>query len=159
MNVKEQHVAPISRRPEVENSSKSPLAPKQHKPTSRSDNGLRQSTSNFSSSHSPPHPTRDRTGTYTKPKPKPKPEVIDLTTDSDLDGDADDHWSCPTCTLLNPHTNRSCEACTTLRPGVTSSLSQSKTSAEGWYCDFCGSGPREMSFWSCAECGTVRKWG
>jgi len=64
-----------------------------------------------------------------------------------------DEWSCPTCTLINPSSSLSCDACTTSRPVKL------VTTKEGWYCEFCGSGPREMGFWSCGECGWVRKWG
>lgn len=63
-------------------------------------------------------------------------------------------WSCPTCTLINPLSALSCEACTTSRP-----VSAISGSGDGWYCEFCGAGPREMGYWSCAECGWVRKWG
>lgn len=61
-------------------------------------------------------------------------------------------WTCATCTLHNPMSATACEACTAPRtvPAV---------SAEGWYCDFCGAGPREMGFWSCETCGWVRRWG
>lgn len=63
-------------------------------------------------------------------------------------------WQCPTCTLLNlPHILR-CEACTSPKP-----VSVSSKDGKGWMCEFCGSGPRDMSFWSCGECGWVRKWG
>jgi hypothetical protein len=36
---------------------------------------------------------------------------------------------------------------------------QKTSDADGWWCEFCGAGPREMGFWSCLECGWVRKWG
>lgn len=62
-------------------------------------------------------------------------------------------WSCPTCTLLNPISARNCEACNTSRPNPT------KQNGDSWWCEFCGAGPREMNFWSCTECGWVRKWG
>lgn len=62
-------------------------------------------------------------------------------------------WTCPTCTLINPAQSLACEACTTSRPVGR------RGPGEGWYCEFCGSGPREMGYWSCAECGWVRKWG
>ncbi|EIW73578.1 hypothetical protein TREMEDRAFT_59752 [Tremella mesenterica DSM 1558] len=59
-------------------------------------------------------------------------------------------WSCATCTLLNPASKTRCEACDTARPVDPS---------EGWYCEFCGAGPRDAGYWSCLECGWVRKWG
>ncbi len=62
-------------------------------------------------------------------------------------------WSCPTCTLLNPLSARQCEACDTSQPA------QRGRNGDSWWCEFCGAGPREMSFWSCTECGWVRKWG
>jgi hypothetical protein len=61
-------------------------------------------------------------------------------------------WSCPTCTLLNPAHSLQCEAC-------GSAKSTTKGDGEMWWCEFCGSGPREMGFWSCTDCGWVRKWG
>ena len=64
-----------------------------------------------------------------------------------------DEWSCPTCTLINPSSSLYCDACTTSRPVKL------VTTKDGWFCEFCGSGPREMGFWSCADCGWVRKWG
>lgn len=91
-----------------------------------------------------------------------KAEVIDLT--------EDDEWSCPTCTLLNLVSSQTCEACNSPRPGQRSTSHSSSTipittsrsnglEVDGWFCDFCGAGPREMSFWSCGVCGSVRKWG
>jgi hypothetical protein len=65
-------------------------------------------------------------------------------------------WQCPTCTLLNlPHISR-CDACTTPRPVEAAGR---RHGADGWMCDFCGHGPIAMGFWSCSECGWVRKWG
>jgi hypothetical protein len=61
-------------------------------------------------------------------------------------------WSCPVCTLLNPAYTLSCEACAAPKP-------TQKTSKAGWYCEFCAAGPRDVEFWSCTECGWVRKWG
>ena len=61
-------------------------------------------------------------------------------------------WSCPTCTLVNPISSLTCEACTSPRPAI-------RGDGQSWYCEFCGAGPREMGFWSCVECGWVRKWG
>jgi hypothetical protein len=106
------------------------------------------------------------------PKPtKPIPQVIDLTEDDPAEQAIrpieKEEWSCPTCTLLNPITQRACEACTTPNPTPLPPL-RSRVKEErgdgggkvlGWYCDFCGSGPRDMKFWSCGECGWVRKWG
>ncbi|CAD6570264.1 MAG: hypothetical protein TREMPRED_005707 [Tremellales sp. Tagirdzhanova-0007] len=63
-------------------------------------------------------------------------------------------WSCTTCTLLNPPLALTCEACASSRPRTGRNPED-----EVWYCEFCGAGPREMEFWSCAECGWVRKWG
>ncbi|ORX40250.1 WLM domain-domain-containing protein [Kockovaella imperatae] len=60
-------------------------------------------------------------------------------------------WPCPTCTLINSNSVSSCEACASPRPRPTDGTT--------WHCDFCGAGPREMSFWSCIECGWVRNWG
>jgi hypothetical protein len=62
-------------------------------------------------------------------------------------------WTCGVCTLINPVAARQCEACENLRPV------QKTSDADGWWCEFCGAGPREMGFWSCLECGWVRKWG
>ena len=103
--------------------------------------------------------------TKSKPRPKPiaQPQVIDLTEDDDsittpiTPITPVTEWECPTCTLLNPLATRSCEACTTPNPAPTSIKSDNHIG--GWYCDFCGSGPRDMGFWSCSECGWVRKWG
>lgn len=102
---------------------------------------------------------------------KPRPPIIDLTDDLDdhepssptvpLPSAKSTEWPCPTCTLLNPTSLPSCEACTTPRPGLSSNTHpniKAKTE-EGWYCEFCTSGPRDMSYWSCGECGWVRKWG
>jgi hypothetical protein len=66
-------------------------------------------------------------------------------------------WTCETCTLINDAEARSCEACATAKPAPIQTIG--KVGPEGWYCDFCGAGPREMSYWSCTECGWVRKWG
>lgn len=82
------------------------------------------------------------------PAPKsPRPEEPLLTLPSG-------EWSCPTCTLLNGPRSLACEACTTPKPRPT----QSKK-GNSWWCEFCGAGPRDMEFWSCLECGWVRKWG
>ncbi len=62
-------------------------------------------------------------------------------------------WTCGVCTLINPVAARQCEACENPRPV------QKTSDADGWWCEFCGAGPREMGFWSCLECGWVRKWG
>lgn len=66
-------------------------------------------------------------------------------------------WSCETCTLINNAQAKSCDACATPRPAPIEHIG--RVGPEGWYCDFCGAGPRDMSFWSCIECGWVRKWG
>lgn len=66
-------------------------------------------------------------------------------------------WACPTCTLLNPESSLQCDACGTHRPSAKAN--GKGQGGEGWWCEFCGSGPREMGFWSCGECGWVRKWG
>lgn len=118
-----------------------------------------------SSSKTPPTSTK----TSSKSNPiKSKPQVIDLTDDDPDDQpprtERRDEWSCPTCTLLNPTSQRTCEACAAPNPNAPVQRSglgvRAKTqTGEGWYCDFCGSGPRDMSFWSCGECGWVRKWG
>ncbi|WVQ96786.1 hypothetical protein IAU59_003893 [Kwoniella sp. CBS 9459] len=83
-------------------------------------------------------------------------------------------WTCATCTLINPPSAKSCEACTTSRPGIsiadaaqpepgpvadTGGAGTGIWTEEGWFCEFCGDGPREKAYWSCAECGWVRKWG
>ena len=60
-------------------------------------------------------------------------------------------WSCPTCTLLNPLSRPACDACNTPRPPVSG--------GDGWWCEFCATGPIDMGLWSCVECGYVRKWG
>lgn len=65
-----------------------------------------------------------------------------------------DEWSCPTCTLVNPSLALTCEACASPRPRPPQ-----RSETDVWYCEFCGAGPREMDFWSCLECGWVRKWG
>ncbi|EKC97956.1 zinc ion binding protein [Trichosporon asahii var. asahii CBS 8904] len=61
-------------------------------------------------------------------------------------------WACPTCTLLNPIRATTCDACTTPRP-------QQMATNDGWFCDFCGYGPRDMTYWTCGECGSMRTWG
>lgn len=66
----------------------------------------------------------------------------------------DGEWSCTTCTLFNPPLALTCEACASPRPRISRN-----PKGEVWYCEFCGAGPREMEFWSCADCGWVRKWG
>lgn len=65
---------------------------------------------------------------------------------------AGSQWACPTCTLLNPVRATTCDACTTPRP-------QQTVTKDGWFCDFCGCGPREMTYWTCGECGSMRTWG
>lgn len=65
---------------------------------------------------------------------------------------AGSQWACPTCTLLNPVRATTCDACTTPRP-------QQMVTKDGWFCDFCGCGPREMTYWTCGECGSMRTWG
>ncbi|CAK9780722.1 WLM-domain-containing protein [Cutaneotrichosporon oleaginosum] len=62
-------------------------------------------------------------------------------------------WSCNTCTLINPISASQCEACAHARPVPNTAT------MGAWWCEFCGAGPREMSYWSCLECGWVRKWG
>jgi hypothetical protein len=104
-----------------------------------------------------PKPTSS-TRIIPRPIPITKSEIIDLTADDDplpKPRSAPTEWSCPTCTLLNPKSSRACEACTTPNPN-TPALSKK---GDGWFCAFCGSGPRDMSYWSCGECGWVRKWG
>ncbi|WVF69288.1 hypothetical protein IAT40_004064 [Kwoniella sp. CBS 6097] len=79
-------------------------------------------------------------------------------------------WTCSTCTLINPPSAKSCEACTTPRSGIsvigqaspagdTGGAGTGIWTEEGWFCEFCGDGPRDKGYWSCAECGWVRKWG
>jgi hypothetical protein len=123
-------------------------------------------------------PSSSKTGTTSSTRPIPKPipqnpisQIIDLTED-DPDEQAirpmeRSEWSCPTCTLLNPITEMACDACTTPNPDPPPpsrirSIERGGDGGgkvQGWFCDFCGSGPRDMSFWSCGECGWVRKWG
>jgi hypothetical protein len=112
-------------------------------------------------------------------RPVPKQQIIDLTSDDDdqvistiivkpstIATSEPQEWSCPTCTLLNPISARTCEACTSpsplpVTPKTSKDVAGRKTTKEeaGWYCDFCGFGPRDMGYWSCQECGWVRKWG
>lgn len=64
-------------------------------------------------------------------------------------------WTCPTCTLINEPLAKTCEACTSPRPNTTT-----RGGVEGgWFCGFCGAGPRDKEFWSCGECGWVRNFG
>lgn len=92
-----------------------------------------------------PSPTRSLDDSVPiQPPPQPVPP-LELPTGE---------WSCPLCTLFNPSLALTCEACTTPRPRA-----RQKGAEEVWYCEFCGVGPREMGFWSCGECGWVRKWG
>ncbi|BEJ13840.1 hypothetical protein CspHIS471_0310140 [Cutaneotrichosporon sp. HIS471] len=60
-------------------------------------------------------------------------------------------WTCGICTLINTLSAHRCEACESPRPA--------QNTDDGWWCEFCGAGPREMGFWSCLECGWVRKSG
>ena len=110
-------------------------------------------------SSTPAKPTskpKPASSTIPIPKSMPKSEVIDLTADDDVPHTpVSTEWSCPTCTLLNPISSRTCEACTTPNPHTPPPSKK----GGGWFCDFCGSGPRDMSYWSCGECGWVRKWG
>jgi hypothetical protein len=112
-----------------------------------------------------PKSTPDRTSTpqaSSSASIKPQPQVIDLTEDESVPSAPiveQSKWSCPTCTLLNPVSVQSCEACTTDRPGRKPKPKPKSSTQEGWYCEFCGTGPRDMSYWSCGECGWVRKWG
>jgi hypothetical protein len=126
------------------------------------------------------HPQKsDPPPSTSEPKrPVPKPQIIDLTSDDDdpisiinvepseIATSEPQEWSCPTCTLLNPISARTCEVCSSpsplpIRPKHPQGVLVRKTTKEGagWYCDFCGSGPRDMGYWSCQECGWVRKWG
>lgn len=79
-------------------------------------------------------------------KPSPKPAT------AAANPPARSQWACPTCTLLNPVRMTTCDACTTPRP-------QQMVTGDGWFCDFCGCGPREMTYWTCGECGSMRTWG
>lgn len=72
-------------------------------------------------------------------------------TTSSISGQRVAEWPCDICTLINPGSALVCDACRSPQPHRESSL--------GWFCGFCGAGPREMTFWSCDQCGVVRKWG
>lgn len=85
-----------------------------------------------------------------QPPPAPKPSR----TEEPLLTLPSGEWSCPTCTLLNQPRSLACEACAAPKPRPT----QNKK-ANSWWCEFCGAGPRDMEFWSCLDCGWVRKWG
>lgn len=61
-------------------------------------------------------------------------------------------WSCNVCTLINPMSRAACDACAAPRP-------VKPVTQDGWYCEVCGAGPRELGFWSCLECGVVRTFG
>jgi hypothetical protein len=113
------------------------------------------STAKSSTQAKPTSKPKPSSSTIPFPKSIPKSEVIDLTADDDPPLSVPTEWSCPTCTLLNPISSRTCEACTT--PNANTPPPSKK--GDGWFCDFCGSGPRDMSYWSCSECGWVRKWG
>lgn len=97
----------------------------------------------------------------TNPKARSPPPVITNAqprhavappSQASLNGD----WQCNTCTLVNPPHILQCDACATPRPVQAKPRGQQ---INGWMCEFCGSGPREMTYWSCGECGWVRKWG
>lgn len=96
-------------------------------------------------SRPPKQPAREAPRPLAKPAPGPA-----LPTPKSAP--APKEWTCSTCTLINPIAAATCEVCTSPRPALP-------PSADAWFCDFCGAGPREMGFWSCAECGWVRKWG
>lgn len=115
----------------------------------RSTSASRQSSSSRKSKEAAPPATALR---RTKPTPAAAVERV-VRRPSPTPATGADEWSCPTCTLINPSSSLSCDACATSRPV------QLVTTSEGWFCEFCGSGPREMGFWSCVNCGWVRKWG
>ncbi len=105
-------------------------------------------------------PTSSSSPSNTKPYPIITSKKSSSTSETLITPEGE--WQCPTCTLLNSRDRLSCEACTTARPSsVARMTSVDNGNGEGkvWFCDFCGAGPRDMGFWSCAECGWVRKWG
>lgn len=72
--------------------------------------------------------------------------------DLDLEPLSDDFWSCATCTLHNPPTNRRCEACNSRRPACSSA----NTTALGIYAEQpMVPPPPEDSMGLCANCGSV----
>ncbi|KAK4687762.1 DNA-dependent metalloprotease WSS1, partial [Tremellales sp. Uapishka_1] len=128
-----------------------PSIPKKKKPTS-TDAHPTPSTSTTQRPAHPPSTSHPSSKSNTQPSSLPKPPKS--STPTKPHNPVQTAWSCPTCTLLNPIHTLACEACTTARP-----VEAIQNSSDGWFCDFCGAGPRELSFWSCAECGWVRKWG
>jgi len=92
-----------------------------------------------------------------QPPPPPPPVSAPSRPDPPTPSLPSGQWSCETCTLINDASAKACEACSTARPGPIATIG--RMGPEGWYCDFCAAGPRDMAFWSCTECGWVRKWG
>lgn len=74
------------------------------------------------------------------------PNLASQNSTSDLDTRSR-HWTCQTCTLINPSHTITCTACRAARPGLPS-----------WTCRSCHH--RMLGafadFWCCSECGTVK---